>query len=651
MTTKNTNSYNQEEEQQQHETLQYFDKMPSDLPWNIKEKSEGKEKLDKMEEQILLGKMSQLSTSATHEKHSIRIMKEIRDQLEIIPNYLTKQNISFKELMHRVLSSIIAAEKSNNNDNNMNELRKIAILLYKIMVIQTYQYLWKTYFKSGKINENEICLKFVNEQLNELQRHLKSYEQELNIHANDYQGYTLSIQEIIKTYIEQNLNSSLHKKIEHQVELIYYDYHIRALKLEYFQLQPNQYKKQLMKQICQKALMKQFKEVAIQSRNALFNMYVKSAEDQREEYKNKHEANVKKINESQYTLNKNEKLSSTLVQLIHERFNKISERIRYNSKQFLFDVQITLSIVNINNIDGQNNIVISNQEPSKRKKCHESTNLKSDLTTSGQNYQSQPILKTAACLNKRKRDISSQQLSSTIANQKIPKTTSSISIAQSSTKKMKNISETMDIEPIINRHNNDMNEHTNYRQPMYLTRSSFVLCEILNKALNYSLKKKDEKEFIHVRLQLYDQQYCLEIDQQLWQSYLDIGLQQHLWPDQFYTMAKTNDFELCKQYVMNYIENNKKQLNHWQFELAKQEQQFQACLIQGLSFEYIEYRLKELVHRERKYLSKRNNDKLIKFKDDISEKQQLTTISTTSLMNNPQVNLYNFKLNLFCFSY
>ncbi|CAF2178521.1 unnamed protein product [Rotaria magnacalcarata] len=288
MTTKNTNSYNQEEEQQQHETLQYFDKMPSDLPWNIKEKSEGKEKLDKMEEQILLGKMSQLSTSATHEKHSIRIMKEIRDQLEIIPNYLTKQNISFKELMHRVLSSIIAAEKSNNNDNNMNELRKIAILLYKIMVIQTYQYLWKTYFKSGtgqliipsetkqklsysttlpiwpkeiktivvsnnkgKINENEICLKFVNEQLNELQRHLKSYEQELNIHANDYQGYTLSIQEIIKTYIEQNLNSSLHKKIEHQVELIYYDYHIRALKLEYFQLQPNQYKKQLMKQICQ----------------------------------------------------------------------------------------------------------------------------------------------------------------------------------------------------------------------------------------------------------------------------------------------------------------------------------------------------------------------------------------------------------------
>ncbi|CAF3425463.1 unnamed protein product, partial [Rotaria socialis] len=43
MATKNTNSYDQEEEeqqqQQQDETLQNFDKMPIDLPWNIKEKS------------------------------------------------------------------------------------------------------------------------------------------------------------------------------------------------------------------------------------------------------------------------------------------------------------------------------------------------------------------------------------------------------------------------------------------------------------------------------------------------------------------------------------------------------------------------------------------------------------------------------------
>lgn len=76
------------------------------------------------------------------------------------------------------------------------------------------------------------------------------------------------------------------------------------------------------------ALMKQFKEVAIQSRNSLFNIYLESAEDQRDEYKKKHEANVKKIDASQHTLDNNEKLSSTLVQLIHERCNKICERIQ-----------------------------------------------------------------------------------------------------------------------------------------------------------------------------------------------------------------------------------------------------------------------------------------------------------------------------------
>ncbi|CAM4915791.1 unnamed protein product [Rotaria socialis] len=176
---------------------------------------------------------------------------------------------------------------------------------------------------------------------------------------------------------------------------------------------------------------------------------------------------------------------------------------------------------------------------------------------------------------------------------------------------------------IINENNNDINEHINYRQPMYLTRSSPILYEILNKTLNYSLKKKDEQQFINVRLQLLDQQYCLEKDRQLWQSYLDIGLQQHLWPDQFYTMSKANDFDLCKQYVMNYTENNKKQLNHRQFELTKQEQQFQTCPMIELSFEQMEQRLQELVDRERKYLSKRNNDKLIKFKDDISEEKTI----------------------------
>jgi hypothetical protein len=158
-------------------------------------------------------------------------------------------------------------------------------------------------------------------------------------------------------------------------------------------------------------------------------------------------------------------------------------------------------------MDRQDNVVISNQElPQPRKKCHgnrrnqrfrrkcrtekmkpakietlikkrnyiynkykipktniESIKLKSDLAPAGKNYQSQPILETTTCFTKRKRDISSQQLSSTLANQTIAKSTSSISILQPSSKKMKNISETMNNNTIINENNNDINKHLNYR--------------------------------------------------------------------------------------------------------------------------------------------------------------------------------------------
>jgi hypothetical protein len=75
-------------------------------------------------------------------------------------------------------------------------------------------------------------------------------------------------------------------------------------------------------------LFKKCQDVAEQCRNDLFNIYLQSSEDQREEYKKKNEINVNKMNSSQHTLNQNEKLSTILLQLIHERCNKISGRIQ-----------------------------------------------------------------------------------------------------------------------------------------------------------------------------------------------------------------------------------------------------------------------------------------------------------------------------------
>ena len=51
---------------------------------------------------------------------------------------------------------------------------------------------------------------------------------------------SVDISNTIETYIEQNLQP-LRIEIEHQIELIHYDYHIRALKLEYYRHNPNKY--------------------------------------------------------------------------------------------------------------------------------------------------------------------------------------------------------------------------------------------------------------------------------------------------------------------------------------------------------------------------------------------------------------------------
>jgi hypothetical protein len=65
---------------------------------------------------------------------------------------------------------------------------------------------------------------------------------------------------------------------------------------------------------------------------------------------------------------------------------------------------------------------------------------------------------------------------------------------------------------------------------MYLNRLPSTLYKMIGSRLNYSLKKKNEQQFVYTRLGLFDQRYYLELHQQLWQCYLDIGLQQHVWP-------------------------------------------------------------------------------------------------------------------------
>ncbi|CAF1348914.1 unnamed protein product [Adineta steineri] len=233
-----------------------------------------------------------------------------------------------------------------------------------------------------------------------------------------------------------------------------------------------------------------------------------------------------------------------------------------------------------------------------------------------------------ANLNKRKRDISIQELK---PNSVLPKSTGSISIVQRSSKKMMKQKNNSIIKSSMQVINDNMK--INYRRPMYLERSSSTLFQMLKKRLNDSLKKKDEKIFIYTRLQLLDPHYCLEIDLQLWRSYLDIGLQQRRWPEQLYLTANTHDFEICHQYLINYIQDIENQMNQYQIKLTEQSQ---SCPITTLTMDQIDSCLKEFINCQRQYLDKRNNNQLAKFKDNIKEKELfeiLTTYSSTLDLN------------------
>jgi hypothetical protein len=60
-----------------------------------------------------------------------------------------------------------------------------------------------------------------------------------------------------------------------------------------------------------------------------------------------------------------------------------------------------------------------------------------------------------------------------------------------------------------------------------------LLLQSLHLQLNCPLKKKNEQRFFLSRLKIVDQQFCLEKIRHLYQSYLDLGLQQQMWPVSF----------------------------------------------------------------------------------------------------------------------
>ena len=93
-------------------------------------------------------------------------------------------------------------------------------------------------------------------------------------------------------------------------------------------------------------------------------------------------------------------------------------------------------------------------------------------------------------------------------------------------------------------------------------------------------------------------------------------------------MAKTNDFQICRQYLDNYINTMKKEIDACHIQLNNQAQSYPLTT---LSLDQLDHYLKEFVECQRKYLSMRNNKQIQRFIDNFDEKKLLETISTHRL--------------------
>ena len=60
--------------------------------------------------------------------------------------------------------------------------------------------------------------------------------------------------------------------------------------------------------------------------------------------------------------------------------------------------------------------------------------------------------------------------------------------------------------------------------------SPHLIFQALSQQSSCQLNKKDEQMFIHLRLQLFNRQYRLDVDQHLWQSCLNVDCQENFWP-------------------------------------------------------------------------------------------------------------------------
>ncbi|CAF4255593.1 unnamed protein product, partial [Rotaria sordida] len=174
----------------------------------------------------------------------------------------------------------------------------------------------------------------------------------------------------------------------------------------------------------------------------------------------------------------------------------------------------------------------------------------------------------------------------------------------------------------------------NFKLPIYLKTHPNSLFRTLRLLLKHTLKKKCERQFLHSRLQLLDQQCRLELRQNLWQSYLNLGTEKEVWPNVVVKMAKTDEHLVCQQFVQKRLNEIKSKYDQFSNELRTQLQSCPVTLLQLQST--LDQHLKELVQIQQKYLATKIQYQLSRYQDMITEIELFQSLSSFPLTSDQQ---------------
>ncbi|CAF4058846.1 unnamed protein product [Adineta steineri] len=178
---------------------------------------------------------------------------------------------------------------------------------------------------------------------------------------------------------------------------------------------------------------------------------------------------------------------------------------------------------------------------------------------------------------------------------------------------------------------NHVSQQTNdNRLPTYLRKAPNLLFQALRLKLTKKINTTSQQRFLHHRLQLIDQQYRLDLHQNLWQSYLSLGSEHEIWANQVYKLANSNDHEQCQHFVTNRLIELNRQIDQCTAELITQSR---PCPKKLLPIEELDCKLKEFVSEQQTHLVKKINARLIRYQDMIEEKKLFQILSTYTLTN------------------